>query len=93
MRRVGVWAREAREARGTCGTREAREASEAREARGTRGTRGTREARESAWERVRRVAGPPETSGGAWARVWRARNFWQRVRGQIRPILVSMDRS
>ena len=62
-----------------------------------------RGARESAWERVgtrgnawsawpdlwRRVAarggvsGEPETSGGAWGC----------VRGQIRPILVSMDRS
>ena len=30
-----------------------------------------------------RVAGEPETSGGAWGR----------VRGLIRPILVSMDRS
>ena len=70
--------------------------------RGARETRGivARGARESAWERVgarggawERVAGPlaargrvsgePETSGGAWGR----------VRGQIRPILVSMDRS
>jgi hypothetical protein len=30
-----------------------------------------------------RVAGEPETSGGAWGR----------VRGWIRPILVAMDRS
>ena len=63
-------------------------------------------ARESAWERVGtrgarggawgRVGARGRTSGGAWGRVWRARNFWRRVggvRGQIRPILVSMDRS
>ena len=40
-------------------------------------------ARGDAWEHVERVSGEPETSGGAWGR----------VRGQIRPILVSMDRS
>ena len=46
-------------------------------------------ARGDAWERVERVgargrvSGEPETSSDAWGR----------VRGQIRPILVSMDRS
>ena len=57
---------------------------------GTRGTWGARGARGDAlpdlWRRVAargRVSEEPETSGGAWGR----------VRGQIRPILVSMDRS
>ena len=51
---------------------------------GTRGARGN--ALPDLWRRVAargRVSGEPETSGGAWGR----------VRGQIRPILVSMDRS
>ena len=51
---------------------------------GTRGARGG--ALPDLWRRVAacgRVSGEPETSGGAWGR----------VRGQIRPILVSMDRS
>ena len=51
---------------------------------GTRGAHGG--ALPDLWRRVAargRVSGEPETSGGAWGR----------VRGQIRPILVSMDRS
>ena len=51
---------------------------------GTRGARGG--AWQDLWRRVGArgaVSGEPETSGGAWGR----------VRGQIRPILVSMDRS
>ena len=51
---------------------------------GTRGARG--DALPDLWRRVAargRVSEEPETSGGAWGR----------VRGQIRPILVSMDRS
>ena len=77
----GTWERGAREARGIV-ARGARES--AWERVGTRG---------NAWSAWGRVAGPlaargrvseePETSGGAWGR----------VRGQIRPILVSMDRS
>ena len=70
--------------------REARGAREAREARGSMRRVGAREARgrtaRNFWRRVvarARVSGEPETSGGAWGR----------VRGLIRPILVSMDRS
>ena len=51
---------------------------------GTRGARG--DAFPDLWRRVAargRVSEEPETSGGAWGH----------VRGQIRPILVSMDRS
>ena len=36
------------------------------------------------WERGR-VAGVPEASGGAWARVWRARNFWRHVGARAGP--------
>ena len=64
--------------------------------RGAREARGivARGARESAWERVGargnawsawgRVAGPLAARGGAWARVWRAKNFWRRVGARTR---------
>ena len=32
-----------------------------------------------------RVAGEPKAFGGAWARVWRARNFWRRVGARAGP--------
>ena len=77
----GAWERGVREARGIV-ARGARESAWGRV--GTRGARG--DALPDLWRRVAargRVSEEPETSGGAWGR----------VRGQIRPILVSMDRS
>ena len=55
-----------------------------REARGTRGARGAREARGARGTRGAWGAWPDRQKllaarGGAWARVWRARNFWRRV--------------
>ena len=82
--RVGAWECGARERVGAWHAKRmrARESSWGRV--GTRGARGG--ALPDLWRRVAargRVSGEPETSGGVWGR----------VRGQIRPILVSMDRS
>ena len=80
----GAWECGARERVGAWHAKRLRARESAWGRVGTRGARGG--ALPDLWRRVAargRVSKEPETSGGAWGR----------VRGQIRPILVSMDRS
>ena len=69
--------------RGTWGARGAR-GSVARERRVGSWHAERVRARGNAWERVERVGARCRTSGGAWARVWRAKNFWRRVGARTR---------
>ena len=83
----GAWGAWERGARGRVGAWHAERVRARESAWGRVGTRGARGgALPDLWQRVAargRVFGELETSGGTWGR----------VRGQIRPILVSMDRS